>query len=69
MFINRKTFSSWYDYKGIAWFEILPRNQAVNSKLNIQELTKLLLFILLQEKQVERVNKMWFVAKLKPTKF
>lgn len=33
--------SVWWDYKGIVYFELLPRNQTINSEVYIDQLTKL----------------------------
>ena len=33
--------SVWWDYKGVIYFEVLPRNQNVNSDLYCQQLMKL----------------------------
>lgn len=47
--------SMWWDYKGIVYFELLPRNQAINSDAYIQQLTKLNNAI--QEKRPVLVNR------------
>lgn len=33
--------SIWWDYKGVVYFELLPRNQTINSNVYCQQLTKL----------------------------
>lgn len=33
--------SVWWDYKGVVYFELLPRNQTINSNIYCQQLTKL----------------------------
>ncbi|GAB1869951.1 Transposase [Camponotus japonicus] len=47
--------SVWWDYKGIVYFEILPRNQTINSDVYIEQLTKLNNAI--QEKRPELTNR------------
>ena len=41
--IHRKKvlLSVWWDYKGIVYFELLPRNRTINSVVYIEQLTKL----------------------------
>ena len=38
---KRVMLSVWWDYKGVIYFEVLPRNQNVNSDLYCQQLMKL----------------------------
>ena len=33
--------SIWWDYKGVACFELLPNNQTINSDVYCQQLVKL----------------------------
>jgi len=47
--------SVWWDYKGIVYFEILPRNQTINSDVHIEQLTKLNNAI--QKKRPELINR------------
>ncbi|EEB10084.1 mariner transposase, putative [Pediculus humanus corporis] len=46
--------SFWWDYKGIVYFELLPRNQIINSEVYIRQLTNLNDTI--QEKRSELAN-------------
>ena len=47
--------SVWWDCKGILHFELLPRNQTVNSNVYVQQLTKLSDAV--QEKRPEFANR------------
>ena len=47
--------SVWWDYKGIVYFELLPRNQTINSEVYIRQLTDLNNAI--QEKRSELANR------------
>lgn len=47
--------SVWWDYKGIVYFELLPRNLTINSDVYTQQLTKLNNAI--QEKRPELANR------------
>jgi len=33
--------SVWWDYKSVVYFELLPRNQTINSDVHCQQLMKL----------------------------
>jgi len=44
--------SVWWDYKGVVYFELLPRNQTINSDVYCQRLIKLDEAI--KEKQLDR---------------
>lgn len=46
--------SVWWDYKGILHFELLPRNQTINSNVYVQQLAKL--SVAVQEKRPELAN-------------
>ncbi|XP_012240641.1 histone-lysine N-methyltransferase SETMAR-like [Bombus impatiens] len=46
--------SVWWDYKGIQYFEFLPRNQTINSNVYVQQLVKL--SDTLQEKRPKLAN-------------
>ena len=46
--------SVWWAYKGILHFELLPRNQTINSKMYAQQLAKLSDEV--QEKRPELAN-------------
>lgn len=47
--------SVWWDYKGILYFELLPRNQTINSNVYVQQLAKLSDAV--QEKRAELANR------------
>jgi len=47
--------SVWWDYKGILHFELLPRNQTINSNVYVQQLAKL--SVAVQEKRPELANR------------
>ena len=47
--------SDWWDCKGVVYFELLPRNQTINSDVYCQQLDKLNTAI--KEKQPELVNR------------
>ena len=47
--------SVWWDYEGILYFELLPRNQTINSNVYVQRLAKLSDAV--QEKRPELANR------------
>ena len=47
--------SVWWDYKGVVYFELLPRNQTINSEVYVRQLTNLNYAI--QEKRPELANR------------
>jgi len=47
--------SIWWDYKGIVYFELLPRNQTINSDVYCRQLDKLNAAV--KEKRPELVNR------------
>ena len=47
--------SVWWDWKDVVFFELLPRNQTINSDINCYQLNKLNAAV--KEKQPELVNR------------
>ncbi|KAL7735182.1 hypothetical protein ACLKA6_014898 [Drosophila palustris] len=47
--------SVWWDWKGVVYFELLPRNQTINSDVYCQQLDKLNAAI--KEKRPELINR------------
>ena len=47
--------SVWWDWKGVVFFELLPRNQTTNSDVYCRQLNKLNLMV--KEKRPELVNR------------
>jgi len=53
------TLSVWWDWKGVVYFELLPRNQTINSDVYCQQLDKLNAAI--KEKRPELINRKGFI--------
>ena len=47
--------SVWWDWKGVVFFELLPRNQTINSDIYSRQLNKLNAAV--KEKRPELVNR------------
>ena len=54
--------SVWWDWKGVIFFELLPRNQTINSDVYYRQLNKLNAAV--KEKRPELVNLKGVIMKL-----
>ena len=53
--IQKSMVLVWWDYKGVVFFELLPRNQTINSDVYCQQLMKL--DVEIKEKRPELSNR------------
>ena len=49
--------SVWWDFKGIVYFELLPRNQTINSNVYCHQLMKL-------DKEIKKSGQNWQLVKV-----